>query len=218
MRLGTRTCKWLVGTYLTLLGVWWLIIWTDNLIAKPWKGPWRAQVVDAETGHPLEGVVVLFWWRRCYLGDAHCVGTYYDSEEVVTGVDGRFVIAARRSLVPLLPFLTHYEGPERVIFKPGYGLWSFQRHPLEKLREKLPPAEQRRQVEQHRPILEQWYHEQWARFEGEGAVIELPPLKTKEERLDFYHEFNEASAVPLQQKQHLKEAEMAERAFLGFRR
>jgi hypothetical protein len=171
MQIRTRTRKWLLGTYLILLGLWWLLSWTESSLAKPWHGPWKAQVVDAETRQPLEGAVVLFWWRRCYLGDAHCVGTYYDSEEVVTGSDGRFV----------LPFLTHFEGPERVIFKPGYGRWSFPRHPKAKLLEGLPLEEWRNQMHKHEAEIEQWNQEQWERFEGEGAVIELRPLKTKED-------------------------------------
>jgi len=79
-------------------------------------GPWRAQIVDAETKQPLESVVVLaVWWKK---GPIITHSTrYYDSEEVLTGRDGRFTIAARRYASPL----SRFHGPEFLIFKPGYG-------------------------------------------------------------------------------------------------
>jgi hypothetical protein len=35
-------------------------------------GPWRAQVVDAETGQPLEGVAVIAVWQRGFSGTGSC--------------------------------------------------------------------------------------------------------------------------------------------------
>ncbi len=57
-------------------------------------GPWKGQVVDKETGKPLEGVVVLARWERRYTSFVGEMGgnEYYDSEEVVTDAEGRFVI------------------------------------------------------------------------------------------------------------------------------
>lgn len=74
-------------------------------------GPWKAQIVDAQTKQPLEGVVVVAaWWRatRTLGGPSE---EYHDSEEVVTDKAGRFSIRARRysSLNPLVFF----KGPER---------------------------------------------------------------------------------------------------------
>src|SRR5918992_4460968 len=59
-------------------------------------GPWKAQVVDADTKQPLPGVVVIAVWKR-YWPAPDVVGTfgYVDSEEAVTDTDGRFAIAAR---------------------------------------------------------------------------------------------------------------------------
>lgn len=121
-------------------------------------GPWRAQVVDAETGQLLEGVVVLaIWYRRYTSPGGWAGGGYYDSEEVVTGPDGRFVIQAR-STWTLLPFVTTIKGPYFWIFKPGYGAW-------QRFMEEAPAAK---------------FFEM-----GEEIVIRLPPLKTQKERLDF---------------------------------
>lgn len=85
-------------------------------------GPWKAQIVDAETGQPLEGVVVLASWIKYESSvGGWAGGKYYDSEEVVTGPDGRFVIQSRWSYT--IPGITKVSGPEWVIFKPGYGQW-----------------------------------------------------------------------------------------------
>jgi hypothetical protein len=84
-------------------------------------GPWQGQVVDAGTGQPLEGVVVLAVWFKMTRGPAGPSGRFYDAEEVVTGPDGRFTIASR-STFTLNPF-TYINDPEFTIFKPGYGRW-----------------------------------------------------------------------------------------------
>ena len=85
-------------------------------------GPWKAQIVDAEAGKPLEGVVVLAYWIKYEASvGGWAAGKYYDSEEVVTGPDGRFVIQSRWSYT--IPGITKVSGPEWVIFKPGYGQW-----------------------------------------------------------------------------------------------
>ncbi|MGH7768232.1 MAG: hypothetical protein ACREQP_12310 [Candidatus Binatia bacterium] len=51
------------------------------------------------------------------------------------------------------------------------------------------------------------------------VVIELPALKTKEERLKFYVGgfFGAPGDVPLDKSKRWTEAENAERAYLGFR-
>lgn len=167
-------------------------------------GPWKAQVVDAETGKPLEGVVVLaVWYRRYTSPGGWAGGGYYDSEEVVTGPDGKFVIHAK-STWTLLPFLTTIKGPEFYIFKPGYGQWRFQgsdRWPKDLY-------EQQAMVEKA-----------WEQFTGGGVIIEMPPLKTREERRKFYQGsfLGPPSDVPGNRMKQWKEAEDVERAYLGFR-
>src|SRR5713101_664691 len=88
-------------------------------------GPWKAQVVNAESSRPVEGVVVLAYWikYRPSLG-GWAGGEYYDAEEVETDAEGRFVIGARSTVV-LDPF-AKISGPIFTLFKPGYGLWRFQ--------------------------------------------------------------------------------------------
>ena len=89
-------------------------------------GPWKGQLVDKETGKPLEGAVVLARWEKRYASFVGEMGgnEYYDSEEVVTDAEGRFVIRARQTWT-VNPFSEIY-GPEFFIFKSGYGRWQFR--------------------------------------------------------------------------------------------
>lgn len=166
-------------------------------------GPWKGQIVDKETGKPLEGVVVLAVWRKCgFIVMNGCAG-YYDSEEIVTGPDGRFVIQPRRSFL-FFPPLRPLKGPDFYIFKPGYGRWQFQGQERWS-KDALESEEQRKQA--------------WKQFEGEGIMLELPRLKTREERLQFYQSPGRTPSgnVPPHQMKRWKDADDAERAYLGFR-
>ncbi len=163
-------------------------------------GPWKAQVVDQGTKKPLEGVVVLaVWYRRYASVGGWAGGGYYDSEEVVTGPDGRFVIPAR-STFTFLPFLTIIEGPYFYIFKPGYGRWQFQG---------ADTWEGYERSDRFRAAK--------ARLEGDGAVMELPPLKTREERREFLsYASPPGEGTPAARMPRYLEAIDGERVFVGF--
>jgi hypothetical protein len=170
-----------------------------GLSAGEAAGPWKVQIVDAETGEPLEGVVVLAVWMRYTASPGGWAGAkYYDSEEVLTGPDGRFVIP-QRTIINWLPLLTDIRGPEFKILKPGYGRWrikEWEKKPKEW--EELTTGE----------VLEK-----------EGIVIELPPLKTREERLEFLRSPSRSPSalVPPERTRRFDEAERMERAYLGLR-
>ena len=134
-------------------------------------GPWKGQVVDKETGTPLEGAVVLARWEKRFTSFVGEMGgnEYYDSEEVVTDAEGRFVIRARQTWT-VNPFSEIY-GPEFFIFKSGYGRWQFRDFDSWGLKDAIVSAERTRA--------------EWQRFNAEGAVLELPILKTSEQRLEF---------------------------------
>lgn len=130
-------------------------------------GPWKGQVVDKETGKPLEGAVVLARWEKRYTSFVGEMGgnEYYDSEEVVTDAEGRFVIRARQTWT-VNPFSEIY-GPEFFIFKSGYGRWQFR--DFDKWWNKDPERERTERE----------------RFTGDGALLELPPLRTQQARREF---------------------------------
>ena len=85
-------------------------------------GPWKAQIVDAETGQPIEGVVVVAIWKTEPAGiRMHPNREFFDVDEVVSGVDGRIVIP-ERTLFSWQRF-TWVIGPQILMFKAGYGIW-----------------------------------------------------------------------------------------------
>ena len=163
-------------------------------------GPWKAQVVDADAGQPLEGVVVLASWIK-YTSSVGgwAGGKFHDAQEVVTGPDGRFEIAERATWT-LNPF-RRIAGPTVVIFKPGYGQWRFRGA-------KDWPTD----AVQRKPFV----REAWEKFTSVGVTIELPPLKTRQERLEFYGRLTYPGDIPLDQRSLLEEAVNVERAYLGF--
>ncbi|MEK6715962.1 MAG: hypothetical protein AAB253_00360 [candidate division NC10 bacterium] len=171
-------------------------VWPSRAAAA---GPWKAQVVDAETGTSLEGVVVLFYWIKDTASwGGWAGGEFYHAEEVVTSPDGRFVMPAR-STWTLLPWKRISR--EIVIFKPGYGQWRF--HGYDEWR-KLSLEEQEARLQAA-----------WKQFEGDGVVIALPPLKTHEERRSFLHRAGPSALVPRELTKRLEGAIDQERIYLG---
>ena len=145
---------------LTAKAVWWLQ-------PSPPAGPWRAQVLDGETGKPLEGVIVLALWDKRTFGWPHPDRNYYDIDEVVSDTDGRIAIPAR-DVSSHHPF-EKIIGPIVTMFKPGYSRWRF-RDTSENAGAEDALAAKRRSADA------------WQRFAHEGVVIVLPRVKTREER------------------------------------
>ncbi len=121
-------------------------------------GPWRGTVLDADTKQPIEGAAVVMVWQTQQEGGFAAVFHYLDSEERLTDKDGRFEIGAKS--FTQTRGLSKVYGPKMVIFKPGYGSYPrYQVSPKPFSREANPGI-----------------------FEKDGAVVELPKFKTKEER------------------------------------
>lgn len=153
-------------------------------------GPWRGQIIDAETGQPLEGVVVLAFWTRSEASLGGWVATeYHASEEVVTGPDGRFLIHSRWSYT--VPLLVKVQGPEWRIFKAGYGQWRYR-------------------------DADEWDRFE----HGGDLTVELTHLKTPGERLAFLQKemWILPGIVPSDKMPRLLEVVNAERASLGLQR
>jgi hypothetical protein len=133
------------------------------------EGPWRGQVIDKDTQQPVPGAVVVGIWTRLSPGMVHPVTEFDDVAETVTDDRGRFVIPAR-SMTTTRP-LTRILGPRLVIFKAGYGRWQFRGLEL------LATADAY--------VVREATEKAWKSLEEEGAVIELPRLKTVQERMDW---------------------------------
>jgi hypothetical protein len=88
-----------------------------------YDGPYKGQVVDAGTGEPIEGAVVLGVWYKEIPTAAGGVSSYYDAEETVTDRNGKFEIKGKG-----LRILTNITPMNVLIFKAGYqyigpGMW-----------------------------------------------------------------------------------------------
>ena len=117
-------------------------------------GPYRGQVVDAETKQPLEGAVVVAVWSQKKIYPGHSSTVHYATREAVTDKDGRFVIDAK-ALEENAPRRTLH--PYFVVFYPGYAAYgSF-------------PFVDRVSIQ--------------GDFRGSGATIRLPRLRIQKERL-----------------------------------
>ena len=81
--------------------------------AEQW-GPFRGQVVDAETGRPIAGAHVMVLWIR-EPPSLHLTQSFYDARETVTDREGRFEIPYERR------WLTAWvSAPGVSVFVPGY--------------------------------------------------------------------------------------------------
>jgi hypothetical protein len=193
-----RKRYWLTGVVvlaLAAVAMWWLR-------PAPISGPWRAQLVDAETGQPLEGAVVLALWDKRTFGWPHPDRNYHDVDEVVSDADGRFIIPAR-DVSSRHPF-EKIIGPIVTIFKPGYGQWDFEGAPPHPFNEDAVTAKQRSMA-------------MWDRFAHSGVVIRLPRAKTREQRREMLYRILPGTDVPLAKIPRALAAYNQESVILGLR-
>ena len=155
-------------------------------------GPYKGKVIDAETKAPIIGAVVLAVWYRGAPGLGVSSHGFLDAEEVLTDKNGEFVIGehAPASLIPG----TWVDEPRITIFYPNYGFYPiYQISPSPKLgRDELNEA-----LEKH-------------------AVIELPPLKTREEKINLMGLVNPVE-VPAEKRRNLIRLLNVQRKELGFK-
>lgn len=82
--------------------------------------PYRGKVVDAETGAPIAGAVVIAVWEREFTGAGGRLHEFYDAQEVLTDQAGEFVLDPTE-IEGRAPFNALH--PEFRIYKPGYGFY-----------------------------------------------------------------------------------------------
>ena len=145
--------------------VFFIFIYVLTMTAIPAlaAGPWKGKIIDIETKEPIEGAVVLAVWQRAYRTPAGDNTYFYNAKEVLTDKEGRYEIPSYRP-INLLPIISYIREPEFTIFKPGYLSLS-SRH------------------------LDENVIDNQAEFKKNGnmyrlspGIIELPKLKTREER------------------------------------
>ena len=119
------------------------------------SGPYRGRVVDAETKQPLAGAAVLAVWRWGGPGLGHPSEGFHDALEVLTDANGEFVVPRKTHFI--FSIFAEVEEPHFIIYYPGYG--SFPLYHVQPTGAALDSAFR------------------------EHTVVELPRLKTYEERL-----------------------------------
>ena len=121
------------------------------------KGPWRGKVIDAETKQPIEGAAVLATWKKDIPTPAGAATYFLDAEETITDKNGEFKIPSKKFVK--IPGI-RLKGPFFTIFKPSYG--SYPEYARIK-------------------ILNNTHRELFGNISD--VVVELPKLKTREERI-----------------------------------
>jgi len=100
-----------------------LVIISASCSPVRYDGPYKGRVIDAETGKPIEGVVVLGVWSKVLPSPGGAVSSYYDAQEAVTDKNGDFEVKGLG-----LEFFSTIGGMNVLIFKAGYeyvgmGMW-----------------------------------------------------------------------------------------------
>ena len=123
-------------------------------------GPYKGRVIDSETKQSLEGAAVLVVWESVTPTIADKVYSYLDAEEVLTDSNGRFVVGKH----PPMTFRPGWvDSPNIIIYYPGYGFYpDYHASP---------------------PIPFGGTDKLLKRMEKEELTIELPRLKTRQERI-----------------------------------
>ena len=143
-------------------------------------GPWKGKVIDTETKEPIEGAVVLAVWDRNYRTPTGGSSYFYEAKEVLTDKDGKFEIPSYTP-INLLPIISYIEGPFLTIFKPGYG--SFPYHHASPPILGIDPADFFSIGKLGEKGEIGWDYEKEKKIKVTFGIVELPPLKTSEERI-----------------------------------
>ncbi len=153
-------------------------------------GPYYGKVIDAETKEPIEGAAVLAVFYTQEYGPAGAITRYADAIETVTDKNGEFKLPAHRVTVfrPLQGWDLY---PQFRIFKPAYGCY-----PLHK---------------DVKPMFEP----NGTLPENQNVVIELPKLKTDQERRESTM-CSPSSDIPTTKCKNLIKLINKERKFLGY--
>lgn len=78
-------------------------------------GPYEGKVVDADSGEPIEGVVVLGEWSNEHISPGGAVHSFHDAQETITDKNGEFRIEGMG-----LDILSNVTPMDILIFKAGY--------------------------------------------------------------------------------------------------
>ena len=83
-----------------------------------WCADYQGQVVDAETGKPIEGVVIVVEWHKKPKVAIGGINYFHNARETLTNAEGKFVLDSSPG-IDWNPF-TYIQEPWIIAFYPGY--------------------------------------------------------------------------------------------------
>ena len=92
-----------------------ILIIFDCAYGIRYDGPYSGRVIDADTGQPIEGAVILGVWYREIVTPGGATHNFYDAKEIVTDKKGDFTLSGQGLLV-----LSNIIPMDVLIFKAGY--------------------------------------------------------------------------------------------------
>ncbi len=109
--IGAKMKKQLFISLINIIGI--LVI--TGCAAAYVDGPYEGRVIDADTGQPVEGVVVLGIWNTVIVTPGGGTHNFYDAQETVTDKNGDFKIKGLGLVI-----MSNISPLDVLIFKAGY--------------------------------------------------------------------------------------------------
>lgn len=167
--------------------LWWMIYH---------KPAFKGKVIDAETKEPIEGAVVVVTYSKTTHFPPEAQSSTINVREILTDKNGEFYISSYTAIIQ--PLSTESMA-NFIIFKPGYGSFpAYQTAPAG-----IAPVDQQEYFSKdigREGELELWVKEEKGpelrEFKVTFGVVELPRLKTREERLNSLRSANLHDEVP----------------------
>ena len=102
-------------SFTLMLNILLILITSSCVSAVRYDGPYEGRVIDADTGEPIEGVVVLGVWNKEYPTAGGAVHKFHDARETKTDENGEFSIQGMG-----VEILSNVIPMDVLIFKAGY--------------------------------------------------------------------------------------------------
>lgn len=168
-----------------LVAISFFMIIVDSSHAFIWmvyhKSAFNGKVIEAETKEPIEGAVVVAVYNKATIGlGAGTLSSVINVREALTDKDGMFRIPSYTTMIQ--PFSWEISATF-IIFKPGYG--SFPNYRVKPPMELSNPAieiffSSNKEIGKEGELVEG--EEWWKKYKVTFGIVELPKLKTREER------------------------------------
>ena len=102
-------------SFVLMLNILLILLTSSCVSAVRYEGPYKGRVIDADTGEPIEGVVILGVWNKEYPTPGGAVHKFHDARETKTDKNGEFSIQGMG-----VEILSNVIPMDVLIFKAGY--------------------------------------------------------------------------------------------------